>query len=201
MSAEYRKKIVFSFVRMIEFSKSNVKYTYVHDQKYSSEVVDIHHIILRRSNAKYFFMYTTTLLVLACALYLYVYKVCLPSVLFFNDSRILNIVVFTFTSLHFFYQQEKTISLVYCSFLFDIFLVKSLLGKPIKKGEDLPSRVLYYERLTAIFILTWNGKYIHLHVLIFKLYFVIFTMFVILLAESVVIMPAFGVQLETHYVR
>jgi len=60
---------------------------------------------------------------------------------------------------------------------------------------------LYYERLTAIFILTWNGKYIHLHVLIFKLYFVIFTMFVILLAESVVIMPAFGVQLETHYVR
>ncbi|QCD91209.1 phosphatidylinositol glycan [Vigna unguiculata] len=47
--------------------------------------------------------------------------------------------------------EEKTISLVYCSFLFDIFLVKSLLGKPIKK-------------------------------------------------ESVVIMPAFGVQLETHYV-
>jgi len=81
--------------------------------------------------------------------------------------------------------------------------VKSLLGKPIKKGEDLTSRVLYYERLTIIFILTWNRKYIHLimHVLILKLYFVIFTLFVILLAESVVIMPAFGVQLETHYVR
>ncbi|XP_014520393.1 uncharacterized protein LOC106777333 [Vigna radiata var. radiata] len=105
---------------MIEFSKRNVRYTYVHDQKYSSEVVDIHHIISRSSNAKYFFVYTTTLLVLACALYLYAYK-------------------------------EKSISLVYCSFLFDIFLVKSLLGKPIKK-------------------------------------------------ESVVIMPAFGVQLETHYV-
>jgi len=80
--------------------------------------------------------------------------------------------------------------------------VKSLLGKPIKKGEDRPSRDLYDERLTVIFILTWNGKYIHLmHVLILKHYFVIFTLFVILSAESVVIIPAFGVQLETHYVR
>ena len=81
--AEHKKKIVFFFfVRMIEFSISNVRYTYVHDQKYSSEVVDIHHIISRRSNARYFFVYATTLLLLACALYLYVHKVSLPTVCF-----------------------------------------------------------------------------------------------------------------------
>ncbi|CAJ1930672.1 unnamed protein product [Sphenostylis stenocarpa] len=106
-------------LKMVEFSISNVRYTYVHDQKYPSEVVDIHHIVSRRSNAKYYFVCGTTLAVLACALYLYVLT-------------------------------EKSISLVYYSFLFDIFLVKSLLGKLVNK-------------------------------------------------ESVVIMPAFGVQLETHY--
>ncbi|KAG4993710.1 hypothetical protein JHK86_030537 [Glycine max] len=88
-------------------------------KKYPSKDVDIHHIVSRRSNAKYL-VYATALLVLACALYLYVLK-------------------------------GKSISFVYYSLLFDIFLVKLLLGKPVKK-------------------------------------------------ESVVIMPAFGVQLETHYV-
>lgn len=105
---------------MVEFSISNARYTYVHDQKYPSEDVDIHHIVSRSSSAKYVFVYATAFLVLACALSLYVLK-------------------------------EKSISLVYYSLLFDIFLVKLLLGKPVKK-------------------------------------------------ESVVIMPAFGVQLETHYV-
>ncbi|KAL3038692.1 hypothetical protein AAZX31_01G145800 [Glycine max] len=105
---------------MVIFSISNARYTYVHDQKYPSEDVDIHHVVSRRSNAKYLFVYASALLVLACALYLYVLK-------------------------------EKAISLVYYSLLFDIFLVNLLLGKPVKK-------------------------------------------------ESVVIMPAFGVQLETHYV-
>lgn len=91
---------------------------------------------------------------------------------------------------------------MYYSLLFDIFLVKLLLGKPVKKGEDLPSRVWCSEILTVAFIVARNRKYIHLmHVLILKPHFVIFIMFVILLAESVVIMPAFGVQLETHYVR
>ncbi|KAG4386611.1 hypothetical protein GLYMA_11G086100v4 [Glycine max] len=108
---------------MVIFSISNARYTYVHDQKYPSKDVDIHHIVSRRSNAKYL-VYATALLVLACALYLYVLK-------------------------------GKSISFVYYSLLFDIFLVKLLLGKPVKK---------------------------------------------VLLAESVVIMPAFGVQLETHYV-
>ncbi|RZB78964.1 hypothetical protein D0Y65_029368, partial [Glycine soja] len=109
--------------KMVIFSISNARYTYVHDQKYPSKDVDIHHIVSRRSNAKYL-VYATALLVLACALYLYVLK-------------------------------GKSISFVYYSLLFDIFLVKLLLGKPVKK---------------------------------------------VLLAESVVIMPAFGVQLETHYV-
>ncbi|KAK2400730.1 phosphatidylinositolglycan protein [Trifolium repens] len=104
---------------MVEFSISNARYTYVHDQKYPSENADIHHIILRRNGSKYFFVYASALLVLACAIYLY-------------------------------FLEEKSISLVYYSLLFDIFLVKLLLRKPVNK-------------------------------------------------ESVVIMPAFGVQLETHY--
>ncbi|KAL4313880.1 hypothetical protein AHAS_Ahas15G0029300 [Arachis hypogaea] len=69
--------------------------------------------------ANYVFVYTSAVLVLASALYLYILG-------------------------------EKSISIVYYSLLFDIFLVKLLLRKPVKK-------------------------------------------------ESVVIMPAFGVQLETHY--
>ncbi|XP_027360954.1 uncharacterized protein LOC113869043 isoform X2 [Abrus precatorius] len=105
---------------MVKFSISNARYTYIHDEKYPSKDVDIHHIVLKRSSAKYLFVYATTLLVLVCALYLYVLK-------------------------------EKSVSIVYYSLLFDMFLVKLFLLKPIKK-------------------------------------------------ESVVIMPAFGVQLETHYV-
>lgn len=104
---------------MVEFSISNARYNYVHDQKYPSEDVDIHHIVLKRSGAKYYFVYALVLLVLACGFYLYVFE-------------------------------EKSISLVYYSLLFDILLVKLLLRKPVNK-------------------------------------------------ESVVIMPAFGVQLETHY--
>ncbi|XP_004512272.1 uncharacterized protein [Cicer arietinum] len=104
---------------MVEFSISNARYTYVHDQKYPSEDVDIHHIVLKRSGAKYFCVYASALLVLACAIYLYLL-------------------------------QEKSVSVVYYSLLFDIFLVKLLLRNPVNK-------------------------------------------------ESVVIMPAFGVQLETHY--
>ena len=119
MGASIRKMMLF-FSRMVIFSISNARYTYVHDQKYPSEDVDIHHVVSRRSNAKYLFVHASALLVLACALYLYVLK-------------------------------GKSISFVYYSLLFDIFLVKLLLGKPVKK-------------------------------------------------ESVVIMPAFGVQLETHYV-
>lgn len=89
MGASIRKMLLF-FSRMVIFSISNARYTYVHDQKYPSKDVDIHHIVSRRSNAKYL-VYATALLVLACALYLYVLKVCLPTFLFSNDSRILKI--------------------------------------------------------------------------------------------------------------
>ncbi|CAJ2657121.1 unnamed protein product, partial [Trifolium pratense] len=106
-------------IRMVEFSISNARYTYVHDQKYPSENADMHHIVLRRSGSKYVFVYASALFVLACAIYLY-------------------------------FLEEKSTSLVYYSLLFDIILVKLLLRKPVNK-------------------------------------------------ESVVIMPAFGVQLETHY--
>ncbi|KAE9596815.1 putative GPI-GlcNAc transferase complex, PIG-H component domain-containing protein [Lupinus albus] len=104
--------------RMVKFSISNARYIYVHDQKYPSEDVDIHHIVSRKSISKSLFVYTLAFLVLACSIHLYVVE-------------------------------EKSISLVYYCLFFDIFLVKLLLGKNVKK-------------------------------------------------ESVVIMPAFGVQLETH---
>ncbi|RHN40570.1 putative GPI-GlcNAc transferase complex, PIG-H component domain-containing protein [Medicago truncatula] len=104
---------------MVEFSVSNARYTYVHDQENPSQNADMHHIVLRRSGSKYFFVYASALLVLACAIYL-----C--------------------------FLEEKSISLVYYSLFFDIFLVKLLLRKAVNK-------------------------------------------------ESVVIMPGFGVQLETHY--
>ncbi|KAJ1403846.1 GPI-GlcNAc transferase complex, PIG-H component, conserved domain [Sesbania bispinosa] len=99
---------------MVKFSISNARYTYAHDQKYPSEGVDIHHIVPRRNSAKYLFVYALALLVLACAIYLYVLELLFP--------------------------------------------------KPVKRGEDLTNRACDA------------------------------------LKESVVIMPAFGVQLETHYV-
>ncbi|KAJ7953229.1 GPI-GlcNAc transferase complex, PIG-H component [Quillaja saponaria] len=105
---------------MVNSSISSARYTYLHDQKYPSEAVDIHNIIVRRSGAKSFFVYTIALLVLACAFYLYLLK-------------------------------EKSVTTVYYSFLLDIFLVKLLLRNSVEK-------------------------------------------------ESVMIMPAFGVQLETHYI-
>lgn len=64
---------------MVEFSISNARYNYVHDQKYPSEDVDIHHIVLKRSGAKYYFVYALVLLVLACGFYLYVFEVCLQT--------------------------------------------------------------------------------------------------------------------------
>ncbi|KAK7386151.1 hypothetical protein VNO78_26172 [Psophocarpus tetragonolobus] len=112
--------VIVSASLMVIFSISNARYTYVHDQKYPSEDVDIHHIVSRSGSAKYVFVYASAFLVLACSMYLHVLK-------------------------------GKSISLVYCTLLFDICLIKLLLGTPVKK-------------------------------------------------ESVVIMPAFGVQLETHYV-
>ncbi|KAI4327843.1 hypothetical protein L6164_020259 [Bauhinia variegata] len=109
----------FLFLRMVKFSISNARYTYIDDGKYPSEAVDVHQIVVRKSGAKHIFVYITALLVLASAFYLHVLK-------------------------------EKSITVVYYSLLFDIFLVKLLLRKPVER-------------------------------------------------ESVVIMPAFGVQLETHY--
>lgn len=74
----------FSFgFRMVEFSISNARYTYVHDQKYPSKDVDIHHIVLKRCT-KYFFVYASALLVLAYAFYLYVVEVCLPTSFLFQ---------------------------------------------------------------------------------------------------------------------
>jgi phosphatidylinositol glycan class H protein len=76
---------------MVEFSISNARYTYVNDKKYPAENADMHHIILR-SGSKYFLVYTSALLVLACAIYLYFLEVWLPTnFLCHTDSRILKI--------------------------------------------------------------------------------------------------------------
>jgi len=57
----------------------DTRYNYVHDQKYSSEDVDIHHIVLKNNGGKYFFVYASALLVLACGIYLYLLEVCMSS--------------------------------------------------------------------------------------------------------------------------
>jgi hypothetical protein len=76
---------------MVEFSISNARYTYAHNQKYPAGNADMHHIILR-SGSKYFFVYASTLLVLACAIYLYFLEVCLQTnFLCHTDLRILKI--------------------------------------------------------------------------------------------------------------
>ncbi|KAI4314656.1 hypothetical protein L6164_027544 [Bauhinia variegata] len=117
---EVQERIVgFLILRMVKFSISNARYTYIHEQKYPSEAVDVHYIVVRKSGAKHIFVYILALLILASAFYLHVLK-------------------------------EKSITIVYYGLLFDIFLVKLLLRKLVER-------------------------------------------------ESVVIMPAFGVQLETHY--
>jgi amino acid transporter len=64
---------------MVEFSVSNARYTYVHDQENPSQNADMHHIVLRRNCSKYFFVYASALLVLACAIYLCYLEVCLPT--------------------------------------------------------------------------------------------------------------------------
>jgi len=57
----------------------DTRYNYVHDQKYLSEDVIIHHIVLRSNGGKYFFVYASALLVLACGIYLYLLEVCMSS--------------------------------------------------------------------------------------------------------------------------
>ena len=84
----------FLSVRMVKSSISNAKYTYVHDQKYPPEAVDIHHIVFRKSGAKNLFVYILALLVLACAFYLYVLKVCIPTIKLFKSRTWIHVCAF-----------------------------------------------------------------------------------------------------------
>lgn len=67
---------------MANFSISNAKYTYVHDQKCPSAAVDIHHIVVRKTGARDLFVYISAILVLACALYHYLLEVSVLILLF-----------------------------------------------------------------------------------------------------------------------
>lgn len=69
-------------LRMANFSISNAKYTYVHDQKYPSEAVDIHHVVVRKNGAKDLSVYILAILVLACGLYHYLLEASFPVSLF-----------------------------------------------------------------------------------------------------------------------
>ncbi|KAJ9184034.1 hypothetical protein P3X46_007818 [Hevea brasiliensis] len=104
---------------MVEFSITNQRYTYIDDHKWPSEEIDIHHIIVRKSNAKGFIVCVSAFVVLANGLCLFLVK-------------------------------DISISIIFWSFLLSAILVKLMFWKSVVK-------------------------------------------------ESVVVMPAFGVQLETHY--
>ncbi|XP_021908256.1 uncharacterized protein LOC110822439 isoform X2 [Carica papaya] len=104
---------------MVKFSLATKRYTYIQDCKWPLEVIDTHHVILRRSRGKSFFSFLIAIIILG-----------------------------NFLSLSLL--QDKLHAVAIGSFLLSGFLLTLLLWKPVKK-------------------------------------------------ESVIIMPAFGVQLETHY--
>ncbi|KAJ7944048.1 GPI-GlcNAc transferase complex PIG-H component [Quillaja saponaria] len=76
----YWTSSILILMRMVNSSISNGRYTYLHDQNYPYEAIDMHHIIVSRSGAKSFFVYTIMLLVLACGVYLYLLKNLQPPV-------------------------------------------------------------------------------------------------------------------------
>ncbi|KAJ0097648.1 hypothetical protein Patl1_29277 [Pistacia atlantica] len=102
-----------------ENSIVNRRYTYTHECKWPIEAIDIHHIFVRRSRAKRFFIYLSVIIVLSKSLFLLLSK-------------------------------DQSIPVLLWSFILSGFFIKLLLWKPVEK-------------------------------------------------ETVIIMPALGVQLETHY--
>ncbi|KAL3566123.1 hypothetical protein D5086_031538 [Populus alba] len=104
---------------MTEFSIGNRRYGYVHERKWPSEAIDMHHVVVRKRNGKGFLVFFSALIVLANASYLFLVK-------------------------------NKSISVLLWSFCLSVFLVKLMFWRRVMK-------------------------------------------------ESVMVMPTFGVQLETHY--
>ncbi|XP_031269341.1 uncharacterized protein LOC116127817 [Pistacia vera] len=102
-----------------ENSIVNRRYTYTRECKWPIEAIDIHHIFVRRSRAKRFFIYLSVIIVLSKSLFLLLSK-------------------------------DQSIPFLLWSFILSGFFIKLLLWKPVEK-------------------------------------------------ETVIIMPALGVQLETHY--
>ncbi|KAG5244385.1 phosphatidylinositol N-acetylglucosaminyltransferase [Salix suchowensis] len=92
---------------MTDFSMVNRRYGYLHECKWPLEAIDMHHVVVRKSNAKGFFVYLSALI-------------------------------------------DKSIIILLWGFLMSVLLVK---------------------------VMFWNR----------------------VMKESVVVMPTFGVQLETHY--
>ncbi|KAF9681243.1 hypothetical protein SADUNF_Sadunf06G0205300 [Salix dunnii] len=106
---------------MTDFSMVNRRYGYLHECKWPLEAIDMHHVVVRKSNAKGFIVCLSALIAVAnAASYLFLVK-------------------------------DKSFTILLWGFLLSVLLVK---------------------------VMFWN------HVM----------------KESVVVMPTFGVQLETHYV-
>ncbi|KDP33584.1 hypothetical protein JCGZ_07155 [Jatropha curcas] len=104
---------------MADLSITDRRYTYIHDCKWPSEAIDVHHIVVRKSKTKSFFVYLSAFVLLPNALCLFLVK-------------------------------DISINILFWSFILSAILVKLIIWKPVVK-------------------------------------------------ESVVVMPAFGVQFETHY--
>ena len=61
---------------MTDFSMVNRRYGYLHECKWPLEAIDMHHVVVRKSNAKGFFVYLSALIVVAnAASYLLLVKV------------------------------------------------------------------------------------------------------------------------------
>lgn len=104
---------------MVKLSIANSRYTYLNDTEWPSEAVGIHHVLVKKSFLKSFFVSISAVAFLANVLYLFILK-------------------------------ENSVSVLSWTFPLTGFLLLLSLWKPVYK-------------------------------------------------ESVIIMPAFGVQLETHY--
>lgn len=63
------------YKKMTEFSIANQRYGYLHERKWPSEAIDMHHVVVRKSNGKGFFVFFSALIALANASYLFLVKV------------------------------------------------------------------------------------------------------------------------------
>ncbi|XP_012076548.1 uncharacterized protein LOC105637628 isoform X3 [Jatropha curcas] len=69
---------------MADLSITDRRYTYIHDCKWPSEAIDVHHIVVRKSKTKSFFVYLSAFVLLPNALCLFLVKDISINILFWS---------------------------------------------------------------------------------------------------------------------